>query len=61
MIIRIVNEFSDTPGGRKINEGPFSGEQFLKDILLPKYQEAFKKNEKLKIDFDGIWMCTRMD
>lgn len=55
MKITIVNDFSKTPGGRKIEEGAFSGEAFLKDVLLPKYKDAVSNDEKLEIDFDGTF------
>ncbi len=50
--IIISEDFTDTPGGREIQEGDFSGEQFREEILLQKYEEAEDKNEKLCIDFD---------
>lgn len=55
MKIIIAKDFSDTPGGRKISEGDFSGELFRQQLLLPKYEEAVKKNDKLEIDFDGAF------
>lgn len=55
MKINIVKDFSDTPGGRTISEGEFSGELFREQLLLPKYKEAIDKNEKLEIDFDGAF------
>lgn len=55
MKIIIVEEFSDTPGGRTIAEGEFSGELFRKDFLIPRYKEAVEKKEKLEIDFDGAF------
>ncbi len=55
MKIVIAKDFSDTPGGRKISEGEFSGELFRQQLLLPKYEEAVKKNDKLEIDFDGAF------
>lgn len=55
MKIIISKEFSRTPGGRKIAEGKFSGEEFRKKILINKYNEAKERNEKLEIDFDGCF------
>lgn len=55
MRIAIARDFSDTPGGRKIIEGDFSGELFREQILLPKYKEAVEKKDKLEIDFDGAF------
>ncbi len=53
--INIAKDFTAFPGGRLINEGPFSGEEFRINYLLPKYQEALTKHEKLKIDLDGCF------
>lgn len=55
MEIVIAKDFSDTPGGRTIAEGDFSGELFRQKILYPQYQEALNKKEKLKINFDGAF------
>lgn len=51
--INIANDFSNTPGGRYISESEYSGEQFRDTILLPKYESAEIKYEKLEINFDG--------
>lgn len=53
--INISKDFSETPGGRYIKEGRFSGEAFRTTILKPKYEEALKNNEKLFIDFDNCY------
>lgn len=53
--INISKEFSDAPGGRTIKEGDFSGEAFRDTILLPKYNDAEKANDKLEINFDGCY------
>lgn len=53
--IIVAKDFSDTPGGRYINEGEFSGELFRKQLLASRYQEALDLGEKLIIDFDGCF------
>ena len=53
MNINICKDYTDTPGGRYISQGEFSGEYFRNKLLKPKYLEAVEKNEKLKIDLDG--------
>ena len=53
--INIAHDFSDTPGGRYINEGEYSGQQFRDEILLPKYKYAEQHDEKIEINFDGCW------
>lgn len=53
--ICISRDFSDTPGGRFINEGPYSGQKFFTDILCPKFEESLKSNDKLFIDLDKTY------
>lgn len=48
-----VADFSDTPSGRYITDGPHSGEEFREKYLLPNYK-ALKNNEKLIIIIDGV-------
>ena len=52
-MINIAEEFTTTPGPRAIDEGPFSGEEFLNDLLKPRFELAAEKNEKLLINLDG--------
>jgi STAS-like domain of unknown function (DUF4325) len=51
--ISISRDYTDTPGPRFRNEGGFSGEQFLEEILEPKYLQAVAAHDKLIIDLDG--------
>lgn len=53
--INICNDFSETPGGRYKQEGKYSGEEFRDTILIEKYKEAIKNQEKLQIDFDNCF------
>ena len=53
MKIKIASDFSTAPGPRHVSEGKFSGEEFRKDILLPKVQEACEKGCELTVDLDG--------
>lgn len=53
--ICVREDFSDSPGARYKKDGPYSGEQFYEELLLPKYKEAREKNLKLVIDLDGVW------
>ena len=53
MEINIVKEFTDTPGGRYIKQGPYSGEEFRETILKVKYDYCLLNKEKLIINFDG--------
>lgn len=51
--LSIAKDFSDTPGGRYIKQGPFSGEEFRERLLEPQYLKALKENCKLMINLDG--------
>ncbi len=53
--IKISDDFSNTPGGRFIEEGPNSGEKFRNEILEPKYLEAKEKKEKILVDLDDCY------
>lgn len=51
--INIATDFSEKLGGRWVNLGPYSGEQFYNELLLSKYEEAEKAGEQLHIYLDG--------
>ena len=53
--IKISKDFSNTPGGRLIKEGPNSGEEFRNRILEPKYLEAKENKENILIDLDDCY------
>jgi len=50
-IINISKDFTDTPGGRHISEGKYSGEEFRESLLKP----LIEKNQKVKIELDGTF------
>lgn len=52
-MINVATDFSDVPGPRSRDEGTFSGEQFLEDLLLPQFKLAVAGNQKLCINLDG--------
>jgi len=53
--IIIATDFSDHPGSRYRKDGEYSGEQFLEEILLPKFEKAVKDNYILFIDLDKVF------
>lgn len=53
--IVIATDFTTTPGARYRKDGDFSGEQFLEEILLVKFDKAVSGNYILLIDLDKVW------
>ena len=53
MEIKIATDFTTAPGPRLISEGKFSGEQFRKEVLLPKVREAIAQKCFLVVNLDG--------
>lgn len=51
--ISIASDFSKTPGPRFRNEGDFSGQQFLEEILNAKFSTALSEGKKIIVDLDG--------
>lgn len=49
MNISIAKDFCETPAGRYVVDGPYSGERFRTDFLLPN----LKAGKTLSINFDG--------
>jgi hypothetical protein len=54
MDISVARDFSTTPGPRKRQDGQFSGQQFLEDVLRPKFTEAIKSGATLRVNLDGV-------
>ncbi len=50
--IKVAIEFTECPGGRLRENGPFSGQEFRDGFLIP-HVEALKDGEKLIVDLDG--------
>jgi hypothetical protein len=53
MTIKIAEAFSRRPGHRSPEDGEFSGEKFLTEILEPAYRNAVSSHEALVVDLDG--------
>ena len=51
--INIARDFSRTPGPRRREEGEHSGEQFLEEVLDPKFVEAKNSGSKVVVNLDG--------
>ena len=48
--IKVSNDFSHTPAGRYRDDGPYSGEAFREDILVP----ALKNYDQVVVDLDDV-------
>ena len=48
--INVARDFSRFPGGRYRTDGPFSGQEFRDDILVP----ALATNEHVAVEIDGV-------
>lgn len=53
--IIVKRDFSDKLGARYRTDGDFSGQQFLEDLLQPKFEKAVSGSYLLFIDLDGVW------
>lgn len=52
--INIANDFSDLPGPRYQQQGPGSGEAFLKEYLRPAFLRASRAGAQVTIQLDGV-------
>jgi len=52
MIIRVAS-FTTTPGGRDRTYGPFSGQEFRDEYIIPALS-SISQNEVVEIDLDGV-------
>lgn len=53
MTISIASDFSRYPAGRYLSDGPYSGEKFRDDLLLPKLSEL-SEGSTLRVELDGV-------
>ena len=49
----IARDYSKIPGGRYVEDGPYSGQDFREKLLLPKFQKAKQQGETLQVNLDG--------
>jgi hypothetical protein len=53
LTLSVAKQFSTTPGPRKEEEGEYSGENFLNNLLLPNFKLALQSSSVLTVDLDG--------
>ena len=51
----IAKDFSEAPGARYRTDGPKSGQEFLEDLLRPRFVAARAAGAELLVDLDGTW------
>lgn len=56
-MISIAKDFSAFPAGRVDHDGPYNGERFRKEILVPALKGAEKANSILVVQLDGLKSC----
>jgi hypothetical protein len=53
LTINVASDFSRTPGPRHPHEGKFSGEAFREELLKPRFEQAARTGQRLRIELDG--------
>lgn len=51
MQLSIAHEYSKSPAGRYPKDGPFNGERFREELLIPKLDAAISAGAKLVVNF----------
>ena len=51
--LSIAKSFTTTPGARNVDEGSFSGEEFLTTTLEPLFKKAEDEEFSILVDLDG--------
>ena len=49
-VLNVAKDFSRSPAGRYLTDGPYSGQAFRDKLLLP----ALQKNERVLVQLDGV-------
>lgn len=52
--LEIAKEYSAYPAGRDDADGPFNGEKFRRDFLLPRYKLAVERGVDLVVSLEGV-------
>ncbi|TPJ50974.1 DUF4325 domain-containing protein, partial [Mesorhizobium sp. B2-6-7] len=52
--VDVGRDFSKTTGGRYRKLGPFSGEQFRQEWLVPKMKSAIETGERFRVRIDTV-------
>lgn len=49
LVLNIAKQFSRSPAGRYLSDGPYSGQAFRDDFLLP----ALQQSDQVEVQLDG--------
>lgn len=49
-VINVTKQFTRYPAGRYLTDGPFSGQKFRDEILIPAFEDSA---DQIKIELDG--------
>jgi hypothetical protein len=49
-----VRDYAAAPGGRYRKDGPYSGEEYRDDVLVPVLLAAVGRNEQVVVELDGV-------
>jgi len=52
--VHVAEQFSPFLGGRYRDDGPWSGEQFRDDVLVPQMERALASHSQVVIILDGV-------
>lgn len=52
--VKVSEKFSRYLGGRYRDDGPWSGEEFREQVLIPQLRDAMRDHQLLVIDLDGV-------
>ena len=55
--LHIATEYTDTPGARDREDGDYSGQEFLENLLESRFLKSKEQHYKLLIDLDGLCGC----
>ena len=51
VIVSISRDFNPSPAGRHPQDGPFNGERFREQFLVPALERALQSNSRVIVDF----------
>lgn len=54
-MISIASDYSTSPAGRTPADGPYNGQRFRDQFLVPALRDAIAKRTKVVVDMDGAF------